>query len=199
MALADAPTLDLKILPQANTSKGIVGRDGRGPFRCDLDAVIRATERAGLPALDFDHALERDPAAPKAGYCIRLFQRDGAIWGSFRLTERGHHAIHSGEYRYISPTFRHRKGDISALVRAGLTNNPNLFNTAINIANSTTEKNSMEANKLDVIERQMIERFGVSEEDYLRSKSRAEKGERTIDLAWRPKAKPSRLDTLFKK
>jgi phage I-like protein len=122
------------------------GRDGRGPFRLDEPAaVIAATRglemRAGLP-IDYDHATDfaapQGRPAPAAGWIKALEVRGGAIWGLVEWTERAAAAIAAREYRYISPVFQFdpASGRVTRLLRAGLTNNPNLYLTAIAAADS---------------------------------------------------------------
>ena len=116
------------------------GRDGRGPFRlADPARVIAATEALGLTAgvpIDYDHATDfaapKGRPAPAAGWVRELAERDGALWGRVEWTPHGAKAITSREYRYISPVFQYSPdGAVTRLLRAGLTNNPNLYLTAI--------------------------------------------------------------------
>ena len=116
------------------------GRDGRGPYRLkDAAAVIEASRAlrmdAGLP-IDYDHATDfAAPAgrpAPAAGWIRSLEQRDGALWGGIEWTRHGAAAVAMREYRYISPVFEYApNGEIVRLLRAALTNNPNLYLSAI--------------------------------------------------------------------
>lgn len=116
------------------------GRDGRGPFRLgDPARVIAATTalamEAGVP-IDYDHATDfaapKGRPAPAAGWIQELEARDGALWGRVDWTPHGAAAISSREYRYISPVFQYSSdGEVTRLLRAGLTNNPNLYLTAI--------------------------------------------------------------------
>lgn len=137
----------VELLPAGEFS----GRDGRGPFRVgDPAAVIAATcalrMEAGIP-IDYDHATDlaapRGRPAPAAGWIRDFSVRGGSIWGRVEWTEHGAAAIRTREYRYISPVFQFaRDGEVVRLLRAGLTNNPNLYLTAISTANS--EDNGME-------------------------------------------------------
>lgn len=120
-----------------------VGRDGRGPYRlANAAAVIAASQAlrmdAGLP-IDYDHATDFGaPAgrpAPAAGWIRDLEGRDGAIWGQVEWTRHGAAAVAMREYRYISPVFEYaQSGEVVRLLRAALTNNPNLYLTAISSA-----------------------------------------------------------------
>jgi phage I-like protein len=117
------------------------GRDGRGPFKLTdpnkvLEATAKTDMKAGLP-LDYDHATDfaapHGGRAPAAGWMKDLQVRDGAIWAHVEWTDKGREAVASKEYRYISPVFSfdEKTGEVLALLRAGLTNNPNLYDTAI--------------------------------------------------------------------
>ncbi len=116
------------------------GRDGRGPYRLsDPERVIAATRAmqmdAGQP-IDYDHATDLGaPAgrpAPAAGWIRELGVRAGALWGRVEWTKHGAAALATREYRYVSPVFEHDdKGAVVRLVRAALTNNPNLYLKAI--------------------------------------------------------------------
>ncbi len=120
------------------------GRDGRGPYRLEEpEAVVAATRalslEAGLP-IDYDHATDfaapRGIPAPAAGWVRELKVRNGAIWGRVKWTARAAAAIRAREYRYISPVFQYgpKDGRVMRLLRAGLTNNPNLYLSAISAA-----------------------------------------------------------------
>ena len=117
------------------------GRDGRGPFRLDdPTAVIASTSalqmNAGIP-IDYDHATDfgapEGRPAPAAGWIRELEVRGGAVWGRVEWTARAQSSIVAREYRYVSPVFQFdpKDGVVTRLLRAGLTNNPNLHLTAI--------------------------------------------------------------------
>jgi phage I-like protein len=116
------------------------GRDGRGPFRMTHPGqAIAATKAlqmsAGLP-IDYDHATDlgapEGRPAPAAGWICGLEDRDGALWGQVEWTAHGADAVVTKEYRYISPVFEYTEdGEVVRLLRAALTNNPNLYLTAI--------------------------------------------------------------------
>jgi phage I-like protein len=116
------------------------GRDGRGPFRVsDPDAIIAATDalrmEAGLP-IDYDHATDfaapSGRRAPAAGWIRAIEVRNGALWGKVEWTKHGSAAVVTHEYRYISPVFEYSQdGEVRRVLRAALTNNPNLYLTAI--------------------------------------------------------------------
>jgi len=116
------------------------GRDGRGPYRLeDVPKVIAATQalqmEAGLP-IDYDHATDlgapEGRPAPAAGWIKELAERNGALWARVEWTQHGAAALATREYRYVSPVFEHdAEGVVARLLRAALTNNPNLYLRAI--------------------------------------------------------------------
>jgi phage I-like protein len=117
------------------------GRDGRGPFRLDdaagvIDATAALGMNAGLP-IDYDHATDlaapEGRPAPAAGWIRELKVRGESLWGRVEWTARAAASIVAREYRYVSPVFQYdpKDGRVTRLLRAGLTNNPNLHLTAI--------------------------------------------------------------------
>jgi phage I-like protein len=113
------------------------GRDGRGPYRLDIDAVLAAFAQAAVDLpVDYDHqtldAEEKSGPVPVAGWIKELQARDGALWGRVEWTPRAADLIVNREYRYLSPVFRHDKqGRVLSLEGAGLTHYPNLFLTPV--------------------------------------------------------------------
>jgi phage I-like protein len=133
---AEVPPEWIELIPAGE----FMGRDGRGPFRLsNSEQVIASTKAlqmdAGLP-IDYDHATDfgapEGRPAPAAGWICGLENRAGALWGKVEWTAHGGDAITTREYRYISPVFEHTaNGEVLRLLRAALTNNPNLYLTAI--------------------------------------------------------------------
>ena len=127
------------------------GRDGRGPFRLDDPAAVIASTtalqmNAGLP-IDYDHATDfgapEGRPAPAAGWIRELEVRGGAVWGRVEWTARAASSIVAREYRYVSPVFQFdpKDGVVTRLLRAGLTNNPNLHLTAIAASHTAAANN----------------------------------------------------------
>jgi len=116
------------------------GRDGRGPYRNGHPELVIAETRklgmtAGLP-IDFDHAIDlgapQGQPAPAAGWIRELRLVDGVIQGQVEWTAAGAKALAAKLYRYISPVFEFSEdGAVQRLLRAAVTNNPNLYLTAI--------------------------------------------------------------------
>jgi phage I-like protein len=125
----------IKLVPAGS----FTGRDGRGPYtNHDPDAVIKTTNadlmEAGLP-IDLNHATFKPGDggnAPAVGWIKELANREGEIWGRVEWTKKGQAAIGDKDYRYISPAFLYGPdGRVKKVLNAGLTNNPNLYYTAI--------------------------------------------------------------------
>ncbi len=114
------------------------GRDGRGPYALDTEAVQAAFASWGMPlAIDYEHqafnAADNGQPAPAAGWVNAIDVRAGALWGQVEWTERAAGHVAAREYRFLSPVFDHDKqGRVLRLLGAGLTNNPNLYLTALN-------------------------------------------------------------------
>ncbi len=135
------------------------GRDGRGPFRLDdPTAVIASTTalqmNAGIP-IDYDHATDfgapEGRPAPAAGWIRELQVRGGAVWGRVEWTARAQSSIVAREYRYVSPVFQFdpKDGVVTRLLRAGLTNNPNLHLTAIAASRTAAAHNQTKDEQME--------------------------------------------------
>ncbi|MDP2783296.1 MAG: phage protease [Sulfurimicrobium sp.] len=113
------------------------GRDGRGPYKNNPQSVLDSFSAWGMPlAIDYEHqglnAAENGQPAPASAWINELEARDGSIWGRVEWTGKAAAMIAAGEYKYLSPVFEHTKtGAIVRLTGCGLTNNPNLYLTAI--------------------------------------------------------------------
>lgn len=114
------------------------GADGRGPYVLeDAQAVIDASLQAGQRLVfdqdhATDHSLKSGIPAPARGWITSLQARPSdagdAIWGRVEWTDEGKRLLSQREYRGISPVFMydHGSGRVTQLVRAALTNAPNL-------------------------------------------------------------------------
>lgn len=109
------------------------GRDGRGPYTLDAQAVLAAFKSWGADlCVDFDHqslsADKKQGAVPASGWIKELQAREDGIWGRIDWTDTAAAALEKKEYRYLSPFFNFdpATGRIVRLLNAGLTNNPNL-------------------------------------------------------------------------
>ena len=126
----------------SGTSKGF---DGRGPYVLqDPEAVIAASVRPKVDLLiDRDHATDELPKGsevPAAGWIKELAARADGIYARVEWVSRAAQQIAEKEYRYISPVFYFDKasGVVSRILRASLTNNPNLEVKAVAAADTET-------------------------------------------------------------
>jgi phage I-like protein len=119
--------------------KTVAGRDGRAWKNPDPRSLA-ARSLARLPKLPIDINHATDLAAPKggespaAGWITGLnADNSGAIYGDVEWTPRGAQAMTNKEYGFISPVFlSDAGGEINCILRAGLTNSPNLGLPALN-------------------------------------------------------------------
>ena len=144
----DAPEW-VQLLPAGR----FTGRDGRGPYTlADAAAVIDASRRQspdGKLPIDYDHQTDFGAragvggTAPAAGWIVELQARADGIWARVEWTERARQHVAGREYRFLSPVFAHTKqgGEIVAVLRASLTNTPNLDLTAVASRGGTTDPN----------------------------------------------------------
>lgn len=136
-----APVPDSVLLLPAGA---FYGRDGRGPWRvADPQAVIAASRLLAAGAdlvIDYDHQSDfaavsgTGGRAPAAGWITGLSMApDGGIRARVSWTPAARRAIAAREYRFLSPVFAHdAAGRVIRLLRAGLTNTPNLALPALN-------------------------------------------------------------------
>lgn len=117
----------------------ITGRDGRS-WKNPNPALAAHNSMARLPKLPIDENHATDLAAPKGGSSPALgwmtnlnADGSGAIYADVEWTPRGKEVVLNKEYGYISPVFLYNKeNEINCILRAGLTNSPNLGLPALN-------------------------------------------------------------------
>lgn len=115
------------------------GRDGRLFFVTNAEDVIRQTDEyrigADLP-IDYNHqseyARENGRPAPASGWMKSFFIQDGYICAHVEWTPKAREQIKNREFRFISPVFLHRNGEVIRIVSAALTNSPNFDLKALN-------------------------------------------------------------------
>jgi phage I-like protein len=136
IAAGDAPEW-IELLPAGQI---ITGRDGRTWINDHPEIILQsfAAEGKDLP-IDWEHSSElrakEGKDSPAAGWIKEMAARDGgSIWGRVEWTEKGAASITAREYRYLSPVFRYEveTNRIFRITSCGLTNQPNLFLTALN-------------------------------------------------------------------
>lgn len=117
----------------------VQGRDGRAWINDQAERVINRSldTKRDIP-IDWEHATEKlapmGHQAPASAWIVSLEERDGAIWGKVDWTPKGRDSVANREYRYISPVFEFEKDTrrVFRLTSAALTNQPNLYLTALN-------------------------------------------------------------------
>jgi phage I-like protein len=114
------------------------GADGRGPFKLEAaDDVIRASMAAGKLPIDENHSIDKAAPegrpAPARGWIVEMQLRDDGLWGRVDWTASGKRLVEEHEYRGISPVFVSETagGRVVKLLRAALTNDPNLTLTTL--------------------------------------------------------------------
>ena len=117
-------------LVPAGTFKGV---DGRGPWKLlDPQAVVTASMAGGKLPIDemhaTDYAAKTGQPAPARGWIVEMQVRDDGIWGRVEWTPTGAQLMSEKAYAGISPVFaaRKRDGAVAKVLRAALTNAPNL-------------------------------------------------------------------------
>jgi len=136
----------LMVVPSGATVKGRDNREWKNPDPKKL--ALNSNKHLSALVIDENHST--DLSAPKGGpspafgWMKNLCANElGEIWADVEWTELGLNALSKKEYRFISPVFLHNKeGEIACIVRAALTNSPNLDLPALNserLENKNTE------------------------------------------------------------
>lgn len=105
-------------------------QDGRGPYSAaDLPAIISAS--AGKLPIDENHAIDiaapLGQPSPARGHIVELQARADGLWGRVEWTASGRALMADRAYLGISPVIAHDAGGrVHAILRASLTNRPNL-------------------------------------------------------------------------
>lgn len=108
------------------------GRDGRGPYQLDAQAVTAsfAQHGADLP-VDYEHqslgAVAKSGPVPAAGWITAVEPRADGLWGRVAWTAQASQLLRDRAYRYLSAVFDHLPdGRVIKLRGAGLVHSPNL-------------------------------------------------------------------------
>jgi len=136
----------IMLVPSGATVKGRDNREWKNPD----PKLVALNSNTRLSALPIDENHSTDLSAPKGGASPAFgwmknicADESGALWADVDWTERGRNALAKKEYRFISPVFLHNeKGEINCILRAALTNSPNLNLPALNseqLENMNTE------------------------------------------------------------
>jgi phage I-like protein len=143
----------------------IRGRDGREWKNSNPQRVVsNSMARLSRLVLDENHAT--DLAAPKGGSSPAMgwmtglhTGEGGSIWADVEWTKRGEQAVLNKEYSFISPVFLHDdKGEITVVLRAALTNSPNLQMPALN-----AEKPELINQEASLMNKELLAALGLGE------------------------------------
>ncbi len=121
---------EIQLLP---AEEFVVGKDGRRWTKKDIETIVKKSNEY-LPhhPIDENHSTDlkarEGKPSPAMGWFGSVYSKDdGSIWSNTEWTLRGKKALENKEYRYISPVFEtSESGEIVKIMRAGLTNIPNL-------------------------------------------------------------------------
>jgi phage I-like protein len=147
----------------------IQGRDGRKWKNSQPQKVVlNSMARLSKLVIDENHATDlsapKGGSSPAMGWMTNLRTGDGgSIWADVEWTKRGEQAVLNKEYSFISPVFLHDdQGEITVVLRAALTNSPNLQLPALNSEQSSLEgpgKNNTEVS----MNKELCAALGLSE------------------------------------
>ena len=131
----------------------VTTQDGRGPYKVpSVSALAEALNAGGKLALDECHSTDlaapTGAPAPARGWMTEFEARDDGLWALVKWTAQGRAIMEDGAYNGISPVILHQKdGTVVGLLRASLTNAPNLKGlTALHSENTNTEELEMSLN-----------------------------------------------------
>lgn len=122
---------EIMVLPPGGVIQTV---DGRGPYQV-ADYARLANESlaaaGGKLPIDENHAIDlagpHGGPSPARGWITGLHARADGLFATVEWTESGKALVADKAYRGISPVFRHTdKGQVTRLLRASLTNVPNL-------------------------------------------------------------------------
>lgn len=105
----------------------------------DADNLIAEQAKKGVEIpFDYDHAMlkaaESGNPAPAAGFIGKLLKKADGLYAQVSYwTQKARDFIRSGEYRYISPTFKvsRSKQNVTSLYNVALTNKPATLNAPV--------------------------------------------------------------------
>lgn len=125
--------------------------DGRGPYKVLNPTKIIASSFRNISTdklpIDYNHALDvlapKGHSTPAAGWISKMEVRPDGIWGLAEWTPKAAKHVADKEYRFLSPTILYTQGDneIRSILRASLTNNPNMTLKSLNAAEQASSMN----------------------------------------------------------
>jgi len=126
----------IMLVPSDKIVKGRDGREWKNPN--PKQTALNSITRLSLLPIDENHSTDlsapKGGASPALGWMKNLCaDESGAVWADVEWTKRGREVLAEKEYRFISPVFLFNKeGEINCILRAALTNSPNLNLPALN-------------------------------------------------------------------
>ena len=145
----------------------VAGRDGRRWTKRSAESIAqKSNEYLPQHIIDENHATDlrapRGESAPAMGWFTNVrAEEDGSVWADAVWTARGKAALENQEYRYISPVFEcDASGEIIKIMRAALTNSPNL---ELQNLNSTQTGQAENPAKENTVKKEICAALGLSE------------------------------------
>lgn len=135
----------------------ILGRDGRKWTKRDAEAIAKkSNEYLTNHPIDENHATDlkapKGESSPAMGWFSSVYaETDGSVWAQAEWTDKGKQTLQAKEYRYLSPVFENdTSGEVVKILRAALTNRPNLElpnlnNTQSDPADNPEKEKNMES------------------------------------------------------
>jgi len=155
----------LNLLPAGDF---VAGRDGRRWTKHNAEVIAqKSNEYLPQHPIDENHSTDlkasKGESAPAMGWFTNIeAKEDGSIWADVSWTARGKAALESQEYRYISPVFEvDPSGEIVKILRAGLTNTPNIDLPALNSTQTGQAGNPAKETKMD---KELCKALGLRED-----------------------------------
>ncbi len=125
-------------------------QDGRGPYKvASIEALAAQLNAGGKLAVDECHSTDlaapQGAPAPARGWMTSFEAREDGLWAQVKWTGQGRTLMEDGAYNGISPVILHTKGNsVVGLLRASLTNAPNLKGLTALHSENTSEGSEMD-------------------------------------------------------
>ena len=134
----------------------VIGIDGRRWTKRDIDLIVqKSNDYLPQHIIDENHSTDlrapKGESSPAMGWFNNIHTKeDDSVWADVVWTARGKEALENQEYRYISPVFKvGADGEIEQILRAALTNSPNLDLPALNSTQTAPADNPAKENDMD--------------------------------------------------
>ena len=160
------PPKTIELIPPGAT---VPGRDGRSWKNTRPESVAKnSMSRIPRLVIDENHATDlsatKGGPSPAMGWITALAAGEGGgITAEVEWTKRGREAVLNREYSYISPVFLFDSaGEIMTILRAALTNTPNLNLPALNSENQLVDNNT-DNNTEEQMKKELCAELGLPE------------------------------------